>query len=112
MIYRARVVADDPMREGIHLVIGLRGAEGSPSRVVVGIGPDDESTFGGPTIKDVPMGEQAPTLFLPDDIARPLLDALAQHYGGTGDTRTLRTDYEAERARVDRLIGVMIERRA
>jgi len=45
-----------------------------------------------------------PWLRLPDNAATPLLDALAGHYGGHTDLRTLRRDYEAERARVDKLI--------
>ena len=57
----------------------------------------------------VPAGaspaNNAPSLRLRDDLARALLDALAVHYGGTGDTRTLRKDYEHERGRVDSLIS-------
>lgn len=49
-------------------------------------------------------------LHLPEDFARALLDALALHFGGTGDTRQLRKDYDAERARVDKLIGHLIGR--
>lgn len=51
-----------------------------------------------------------PTLFLPDNHARALLDALSAHYGGTSDTRTLRRDYDAERARVDKMLGAILER--
>jgi hypothetical protein len=47
-------------------------------------------------------------LFLPDEIALPLLNALAAHYGGTSDMRTLRADYVAERARVDKFIDAAI----
>jgi hypothetical protein len=49
-----------------------------------------------------------PSLRLPDDLGRALLDALSAHYGGTSDTRTLRRDYEHERGRVDRLIGHLV----
>lgn len=45
-----------------------------------------------------------PTLRLPDDLARALLDALVQHYGGHQNLRSLRADYDAERKRVDRFI--------
>lgn len=48
-----------------------------------------------------------PTLRLPDDMARALLDALSAHYGGTTDMRSLRKDYDDERRRVDRLIGYL-----
>jgi len=46
-----------------------------------------------------------PTLVLPDEFARPLLEALTRYYSGTEDTRALRRDYDAERKRVDDLIG-------
>jgi hypothetical protein len=51
-------------------------------------------------------------LRLPDDVARALYEALADHYGHSGhDTRALRKDYEAERARVDKLIDATIKGR-
>ena len=43
-----------------------------------------------------------PTLHLPSDTGRILLDALTRHYQGAEDTRQLRHDYERERARVDK----------
>ena len=49
-----------------------------------------------------------PTFLLPYDTGRALLDALTRHYHGADDTRALRRDYDAERARVDKqsaLIG-------
>lgn len=49
-------------------------------------------------------------LSLPEDYARALYEALADYYGHTGhDTRALRRDYDAERARVDRLIAVVTD---
>lgn len=45
-----------------------------------------------------------PYLELPENLARQLLDALAAFFGGVSEARTLRKDYDAERARVDRLI--------
>jgi hypothetical protein len=49
-----------------------------------------------------------PTLQLDDDAARALLDALAAHFHGTEDTRALRKDYDAERARCDTLMGALL----
>lgn len=44
-------------------------------------------------------------LRLDEDDARAIYEALAEYFGHAGhDIRTLRKDYEAERARVDRLI--------
>jgi hypothetical protein len=47
-------------------------------------------------------------LVLRDDMARALLVALLRHYNGADDARMLRKDYDAERARVDRLIGALL----
>lgn len=50
----------------------------------------------------------APTMYLDEDAGRALLDALAAYFGGTGEVQTLRRDYDAERARVDRLIDKLL----
>lgn len=48
----------------------------------------------------LPEGEAPePTFTVPGDAGRALLDALARHYDGAEDTRTLRRDYEHERRR-------------
>jgi hypothetical protein len=49
-----------------------------------------------------------PTLRLPDDVARALLDALTAHYGGAPELQSLRKDYVAERGRVDKMIDHLI----
>lgn len=47
-------------------------------------------------------------LSIPEEAARAIYEALADHFGHSGhDTRTLRRDYEAERKRVDNLIGFL-----
>lgn len=46
-----------------------------------------------------------PSLSLREDHARALLDALITHFNGGENTQQLRKDYDAERARVDLLIG-------
>lgn len=48
-----------------------------------------------------------PTLRLTNETALALLEALARHYHGTENTRTLRKDYEAERRRVDQLTAAL-----
>lgn len=46
-----------------------------------------------------------------EEILRALYEALAQHFGGTGhDTRALRSDYEHEKRRVDRMIDHLLAR--
>lgn len=50
------------------------------------------------------------TLFLPEDEARALYEALAEYFGGTVvDARALRKDYDAERLRVDGMIRALID---
>lgn len=43
----------------------------------------------------------APTIELPGEAARVLLESLVRFYQGSEDTRALRRDYDAERKRVD-----------
>nr|MDT0660843.1 hypothetical protein [Micromonospora sp. DSM 115978] len=52
----------------------------------------------------------APTLRIPEEMARALLDALSAHFGGTSEVMTLRADYRAERDRVDRMINYLTSR--
>lgn len=51
----------------------------------------------------VSIETQVEPLLLRDDMGRALLAALLRHYNGADDARMLRKDYDAERARVDRL---------
>jgi hypothetical protein len=50
-----------------------------------------------------------PSLLLPDEFGRALLDELVTHYGGHSDVRSLRRDYDAERKRVDTLTDAIIK---
>lgn len=52
--------------------------------------------------EEAAMEPPAPTLTLPHDTGRVLLEALTRHYQGAEDTRQLRLDYERERTRVDK----------
>lgn len=51
--------------------------------------------------------EAEPTFRVDHDIAKTLLEALLDHYRGGTDTRTLRSDYEHERERADKLIAAI-----
>jgi len=51
---------------------------------------------------------EADFFYVPEGAARALLDALSLHFGGTGDTRQLRRDFDAERGRVDKLTDALI----
>lgn len=95
--YRAHV-SHDHARFGIALTLINRRGER------ISLGQPTDITFQD-TDPGIYMPE--PTMRIPDSLGRALLDALTAHYGGATDTRTLRKDYEAERARVDRLIGMI-----
>lgn len=51
--------------------------------------------------QDEAIADPRPTVELPWDSGRALLEALMRHYNGAEDTRQLRKDYDAERRRVD-----------
>lgn len=51
-----------------------------------------------------------PTFGLPFEAAYALYTALAQFFEQAPESVSIRKDYDAERARVDRLIGALIER--
>ncbi|PZG12952.1 hypothetical protein C1I95_24735 [Micromonospora craterilacus] len=48
-----------------------------------------------------------PSLRMDEDVARALYDALAEHFGHAAGGRQQRADFEHERGRVDRLIGMV-----
>lgn len=90
------IVETDFMQDGIRVAISPR-----PNRLIV--------WAGSVTVKET-TPEMAPDsdMWLPLDreSGRALYEALADHFGHSGnDNRALRRDYDAERARVDRLIG-------
>jgi hypothetical protein len=98
---RAGVVRSNPIAETIEVAIAITG---DAPRGLVELG------FRSARWEPFEPGTTSPTITIPDDVARALLDALAAHYGGTGDTRQLRRDYDDERKRVDRLIAALTGR--
>ena len=50
-----------------------------------------------------------PTMRIPGELARALLEALLRHYEGASDMHTARADLLHERGRVDRLTAAMVE---
>lgn len=99
-------VADDILADGISVYVS-RKYEHSPRQILhVAEGGqwtrwDDIDQAAAP---DTPC---PPTIRLNDDEGRALLDALLRRYQGTGDYHDLRSDYLAERKRVDDLIANM-----
>lgn len=100
MTFRVRVT-QSMIYDGVMLSIGRPA--GDRVQMVKELGPH------GPVYEMVePFCDSPHTLSMSDDLAMPLLDALAMHYSGTSDMRTLRADYVAERARVDKFIDAAI----
>lgn len=100
----------NPMHMGVSLAIAQEGGtvqhvrmwETSPPYVTV----DDGSAEVTP-----PVG-YSDWLQMSEDEARAIYEALADYFGHSGhDTRSLRKDYDAERARVDKLIDNLLESR-
>jgi hypothetical protein len=83
------------------------GYEANGTRTLLGKGGDTWHTYDptAPVRLDDPY---EPALILRESMAREVLRALTVHYGGADDLRALRKDYEAERARVDKLIAAAI----
>lgn len=97
---RAEVISSNPMAETIYLAVVER--RGDRHAVVSEI-----STTGTVMQAHAEATEPVP-LVIDIEVARALLDALARHFGGTGDTRQLRKDYDHERSRVDKLTDAVI----
>lgn len=109
MTYRAHVVRES--YPSMELIVGIaRPYADGRHEFVTGIVRSDADSLAGTPTEVVPEGVEGPLLRIPEDVARALLDALAQHFGGTSNSRQLRQDYDAERARVDKLIDSMIGR--
>ncbi len=90
------IVRDDLLRRGVTVVLGRLLPDGAVSIQR----PNGMVEYASGAMVD----EGEPTLRIDEDMARALLDALAEHFGGTAEVQTLRKDYLAERARVDLLI--------
>lgn len=88
-------------RHALHVIIG-RTIQDQRWESIVALSDN-------PEFRIVDALEEPPGLFIPTEAARALYDALGQHYGGTSDMRQLRADYNAERARVDKVLGVLAE---
>lgn len=100
MTARARVEPDF-MADGVAIYLGRKG--NGILETVLPLQVEIRSEVQG----DHSATVMEPSLRLPEDLARALLDALAAHFGGVSDTQTLRKDYLAERARVDRMINYL-----
>lgn len=94
-------VQEDPISMRLQVALGRRVA--GETELVAEIGVH------GITCLRQPEGTAYESvLAVPVDVGRALLDGLTGHFGGTSDTRRLRADYDAERARVDKLTDTVI----
>jgi hypothetical protein len=100
--WRAGVMYEDPFTRQLLVKIGAVGP-GDTLSVITEIGADSVAM----TRMDGLV--ETPALRIPTDAARALYDALAQHFGGTSNSKQLRADYDAERARVDKFINHLIK---
>lgn len=99
--WRAGVLHEDPLSRNLVVAISATHPGGGAS-VITEIGSTSVA------LTRIEEGDQAPTLRIPTDAARALYDALAQHFGGTSNSKQLRADYDAERGRVDKLTDTLI----
>lgn len=100
--WRAGVLHEDPVTRNVIFVLGVAEPDGRGHSVVTEIGTDSVG------LTRVDEGARMPSLRIPTDAARALYDALAQHFGGTSNSKQLRADYDAERARVDKLTAAVL----
>lgn len=68
----------------------------------------DEMSDSWTRIED-PAVHVPPSIRLDEFVARELLDALGDFFGGTGLVRTMRADLEHERKRVDKALDALID---
>jgi hypothetical protein len=96
--YGLAVFVVDEVRAGYRRL--LQGGEGGALSVRWIELQHDDAVF---------VEDPAPTIVLPEDSGRALLDALVRHYQGAEDTRQLRRDYDNERMRVDNLTNALVD---
>lgn len=97
----ARVVNDNWTFDGVAVLFTLESEH--EQRRIARFGDGSFECWETPEVN----AQVTPSLRLPDEFARALLDALTRHYHGAEDTRALRRDYDLERGRVDQLIGTL-----
>jgi hypothetical protein len=104
-------IVDNLMAGGISIAMRMKGAPSDAGSFVTYARPTDTGFPRWETVdpRETLAHDQAPLLTLEDDMALALLDALQRHYQGSSDTRMLRADYDAERKRVDKLIGTLTD---
>lgn len=101
---RAYVTEDFPL-DSVKVAI-VQQPEGGRPEAILRL-PDDPTRFRCWEPIEPDSTDVAPTMTLRRDEAQSLLDSLTRFFHGAEDTRALRKDYEAERGRVDQLVGTL-----
>ncbi len=97
-------VTDDYMIDGLAIFVSAKLHGDGRTRQLLRLGAGGSQTW-----EDVDTHTNVePTLKLPGEAARALLDALLRHYEGASDQRTVRSDLLHERGRVDKLTDALI----
>lgn len=97
-------IADDFLAGGIAILVEQRG---DGIRVLYRAS-EDGYVVPYEQITSPEGAQRPPTLRMDEDIARALLQALANWYGGTSEAATARADLLHERGRVDKLTEAII----
>ncbi len=100
--WRAGVLHEDPFTRHLLVKIGAVGP-GDVLTVITEIGTDSVA------MTRMDGLAETPALRIPTEAARALYDALAQHFGGTSNSKQLRADYDVERGRVDKLTDAVLK---
>lgn len=103
--WRAGVLHEDFMTRDLLVVMGASRGDAYDSYDVV----TEISSSRAVLTHHEGLTEGPPPLRIPVDAARALYDALAQHFGGTSNSKQLRADYDAERKRVDKLTDAVLK---
>jgi hypothetical protein len=102
------LVGDDPNSFGVRIAIINQPEDGAYPREVLRIVGDEKGVHHFSWLQVEPMALAEPTMQIPAEFARALLDGLQRYFQGAEDTRALRQDYDAERKRVDKLTDALI----
>lgn len=102
--FRAEVMYSDPFSTSLVIGIGHKSQQQGFIEAVDQLGSRELGTV----FKTYQEGELVEPIKIDEDVAKALYEALSRYYGSTQDTKQLRKDYDAERARVDKLIGAII----
>lgn len=95
-------ITDDFMSGGVAISLGLKHGSGTS---IMRVGES-----GRTQLEEVdPMMTTDPTIRLPEEFGRALLEGLLRFYQGASDMHTVRSDLLHERGRVDKLTDAMIE---